>query len=44
MFTKRYVASVPTLCVTELFIIVERGKLEITQMSTNSIIYKQNMV
>lgn len=42
MYTNKYVADISR--VIELFIIAQSGKLEITQMSTNSIIYKQNTI
>lgn len=42
MYTNKYVADISH--VIELFIIAQSRKLEITQMSTNSIIYKQNTI
>lgn len=42
MYTNKYVADVSH--VIELFIIAQSGKLEITQMSTNTVIYKQNTI
>lgn len=42
MYTNKYVADI--LHVIELFIIAQSRKLEIIQMSTNSIIYKQNII